>query len=256
MNLAKRSFTFEESHISIIQLITKFGGQPVWLNKTEATWPLSPETGKKMLFMGQIALEEAIFPNSKEAIAYLFFADEVELLYNEAVAIVIQTKEAVYKTVNYDRVDTPLEYVSAATGEGVYELDEDQQKLPAKDYNVLLCDLEIETATPLNERWDCWNDLDLDTGYNFSKPELAGNKIGGQAIYVENVEAPLCYESEDWHLLLQLAPKEGYWDLSLQDKEIYQPNFYPFFMQMYPFSIVSIFISKDYTQTKCYIQNP
>jgi len=251
MKLAKRSFTFKESPTPIIQLITKFGGQPVWLNEKEATWPLSPETSEKMLFLGQIALEEAIFPNSNGAIAYLFFGDEVELLYNEAVAVVIQTKNAVYKTLNYD-----LSYTSETTGESIYELDENQGKLPLKDYNVVLSAIETETATPVNKRYDCWNDLDLDTGYHFSKPELAGNKIGGQAIYVENVKAPRCYGSKDWYLLLQLAPTQGYWDLLLQDKGFYQPNFYPFFMPMYPFSIVSIFISKDYTQTKWYIQNP
>lgn len=252
-SLRKRTFTFEESTTPITELKTKFGGQPVWLN--EPAWPLNPESiaDEKMLFLGQIVLEEEIFPNSNGAVVYLFFADYTELLYEEATAVVIQTASATYKT-EYENFH--LKYVAEATGKSIHEWDENNQAIP-KEYNLLLDPIETEIDTPVAERWDRWNDFDYDTGLNFSKPELAGNKIGGQAICIGQLSnPPAFYDSEDWHLLVQLAPIQGYWDTTLKAEGNYQPNFYPFSMHLLEFSIISIFISKDYTQTKWEIQNP
>lgn len=252
-SLLKRNFSFEESYTPITELKTKFGGQPVWLN--EATWPLNPESraDEKMLFLGQIVLEEAIFQNSNGAVVYLFFADNTELLYEEATAVVIQTKNATYKTA-YKNFD--LRYVSETTGKSIYEWNDDQNTVP-KEYNLVFNSIDTETVTALAERYDPWNDFDYDTGLNFSKTELAGNKIGGQAICIANLsQTPVYFDSEDWYLLLQLAPIQGYWDTALLAERIYKPNFYPFVMPLYEFSIVSVFISKDYTQAKWEIQNP
>ncbi|MDX2304490.1 MAG: hypothetical protein NW226_16910 [Microscillaceae bacterium] len=249
----KRSFTFQESQTPITELKTKFGGQPVWLKPEAAQWPIYYYNEEKMLFMGQIVLEKAIFPDILgNVVAYLFFADEVEQLYPEATAIVIQTDAKTYTNVE-------VAHLPDLVGKSIYELAEDHQTTFPKEYEAVLSEIETENYLPLEERYN-WQKGDFDfqnyTGYQFSKPALAGNKIGGQAIYVEGLDTPpKPFDSEDWHLLLQLAPKAGYWDLTWQKKGLYQPNFYPFFMQMYSTSIISIFISKDYTQTQWFIQN-
>src|SRR5687767_8256440 len=47
------------SHSPISKPITKFGGQPVWIN--QAQWPISKKTEKPMMFIGQIKLEPGLF---------------------------------------------------------------------------------------------------------------------------------------------------------------------------------------------------
>lgn len=245
----KRSFTFQESPTPITELKTKFGGQPVWLKPNEAQWPIYYYNKEKMLFMGQIVLEKAIFPDILgNVVAYLFFADEVEQLYPEATAIVIQTDSQTYTNVE-------AKYLPDTIGKSIYELADNHQTTFPKEYEAVLSEIETENHLPLLERYHL-SYYDYDKGYSFSKPERAGNKIGGQAIYIEGLDnPPEHYDSEDWHLLLQLAPTSGYWDLDLAKKRKYQPNFYPFFMSMYETAIISIFISKDYTQTQWFIQN-
>lgn len=53
---------------------TKFGGQPKWV--TDPQWPLSKSLQKPMQFIGQIALEETMFPGAKGKVAYLFMTDD------------------------------------------------------------------------------------------------------------------------------------------------------------------------------------
>jgi hypothetical protein len=113
-------------------------------------------------------------------IAYLFFAGESEPLYNEATAIVIQSEESVYTNGAPE-----IEFVSEATGPALYEWDEDRQAI-YKEYRVVLNPIENEDSVPLEERY-AMNDLDCDTGFEFARrQELAGNKIGGQPLYIED----------------------------------------------------------------------
>lgn len=105
----------------------------------------------------------------------------------------------------------------------------------------------VETSTPRAGRTD---GLDYDEGYQFSKPTLAGSKIGGQPFYVGTLDTPPEYfTSDQWEQLLQLAPTQGYWDN-------YQPNFYPFYMEMGEFSLLNVFITKDYKRAEACIQMP
>ena len=92
--------------------------------------------------------------------------------------------------------------------------------------------------------------MDCDTGFEFSKPSLAGNKIGGQPLYIQGLTNPPSeFNSEEWLLLLQLAPTQGYWNNL-------KPNFYPFYIELGEFGILTVFISSDYKQTKCFVQQP
>ncbi|MFJ9776350.1 hypothetical protein ACIRVF_34810 [Kitasatospora sp. NPDC101157] len=49
--------------------VPKLGGEPCWL--TEPTWPLSPDTGEPLVFIGQFPV-----PGAEGRLAYLFLAEE------------------------------------------------------------------------------------------------------------------------------------------------------------------------------------
>ena len=55
----RRSIEFVKTDKPITELVTKFGGQPVWLGKPE--WPLSKSTGNPMRFICQIAIDQTRF---------------------------------------------------------------------------------------------------------------------------------------------------------------------------------------------------
>ncbi|MGF1490764.1 MAG: DUF1963 domain-containing protein [Prochloraceae cyanobacterium] len=234
----KTQFQNVETTTEITSPITKFGGQPVWLS--QPCWPLSFETSEKMLFMSQIALDPKLFPDSNGTMVYIFFYD-CETIYEEAIAIVIQNLE------NLTYKDDGYEYVSEATGPAIYELNEDCQAI-YKEYKAVLEPIEDEELIPLEERFTI-DDWDYEMKFQFSKPFLAGNKIGGQPLYIQGrTNPPSEFNSQEWLLLMQLAPNQGYWNNL-------QPNFYPFHMDLDDCGILTIFISSDYKKTKCFIQN-
>jgi Domain of unknown function (DUF1963) len=231
-------FEIVASHNQILTPITKFGGQPVWISHPH--WPCSPESNEQMTFLGQIALNPELFPNCNNAMAYIFFATESEPIYNEAMAIVIQTPESVWSD------DSEIEFVSEANGPTIYELDENYNPI-YKEYEAVLNPIKREAVIPLEKRYAI-NDLDYKTGYQFTQVEIAGNKIGGQPLYLKDLSTPPEYfTSQEWLLLMQMAPTQGYWNNL-------QPNFYPFQMELGEFKILTIFISRDYTKARCYIQ--
>jgi uncharacterized protein YwqG len=70
----KATIEFVESPTPIRGLVTKFGGQPVWLSGPQ--WPVSRETGHPMRFIGQVALDPVLFGSVEARMAYLFMTDE------------------------------------------------------------------------------------------------------------------------------------------------------------------------------------
>lgn len=73
----KTTFQIVESPTQFLEPITKFGGQPVWI--AGPCWPLGfLETGEQMMLIGQIYLNQELFPESDRAIAYLFFSGECD----------------------------------------------------------------------------------------------------------------------------------------------------------------------------------
>lgn len=247
--LLKTQFQIVETSTPITEPITKFGGQPVWLNTPH--WPIYPITGEPMMFQSQIVLDPALFPDSNGAMAYIFYGDE-EQLSDVDFAVVLQTKEN--KSLNTQSEE--IKFVAEATGPAIYEwieVDEEDEKV-FKEYKVIIEPVVEEKALPLRERYNRrtggTDGLDYDEGYQFSKPELVGNKIGGQPFYVGTLDTPPEYfTSDQWEQLLQLAPTQGYWDN-------YQPNFYPFYMEMGEFGLLNVFITKDYKRAEAHVQMP
>ncbi|MFR9730209.1 hypothetical protein ACL03H_13340 [Saccharopolyspora sp. MS10] len=65
----RQSLRFVESDEPILEPVTKFGGQPVWLRAP--AWPLSESLGRPMRFLGQIRL-----PGEQVRLAYLFLTED------------------------------------------------------------------------------------------------------------------------------------------------------------------------------------
>ena len=74
--VGKYDIEFIEADAPITDPVTKFGGQPVWLERPE--WPLSKELGRQMQFVCQIALDPDILGVSPGRMAYLFITGETE----------------------------------------------------------------------------------------------------------------------------------------------------------------------------------
>lgn len=240
--LKKATFQLVASPDAITEPVTKFGGQPFWMGPSH--WPRSPESGAQMCFFGQVALPEELFPASADTLVYLFFSAESEPLASESFTAVVQRGTDVYLS-----ADPTVVFGAEAQGPTLFEQDE-AGRATAREYRAILGPVEVEGAIPLDERYT-FNDLDYASGFTFAHPELAGNKIGGQALYIGQLsDPPEPFDAEGWRLLLQLAPRQGYYG------DGFQPNFYPFAMELGEFGILSAFISDDYTHVVCVVEQP
>lgn len=72
MPLRARPF-FSPEDGDIIEPITKFGGQPVWIDGCQ--WPISASLDIPMSFIGQIRLDDDLFSGHTGKMAYLFMTD-------------------------------------------------------------------------------------------------------------------------------------------------------------------------------------
>ena len=70
----KQMIEFVEAKHPITEPVTKFGGQPVWID--EPQWPISKELGKPMQFICQIKIDPALFGECPAQMAYLFMTDD------------------------------------------------------------------------------------------------------------------------------------------------------------------------------------
>ena len=239
----KRAFQIIATPEPITTPTSKFGGQPVWLNTPH--WPLDAKGGKPMLFMGQIALEEALFPGAAGTVAYLFVGAQAQPLYHSAIGVVLQRQDGALVGTSAHDAEA---WVQKATGPAIFELDAQRQPV-YKEYKMVFGPLVEEAAVAVQERVG-WDDLEVESGYHFTHPELAGNKIGGQPLYIEGKSVPHDYFTNDqWLHFLQLAPLQGY-------RNHRQPNFYPFYLDLGEFGLLNLFITKDLSQVRGYVQGP
>lgn len=74
--MRKYTITYREVTEPITEPVTKFGGQPVWIE--EPQWPLSREYGTPMQFICQIALPSDLFGDLGARMAYLFKTDDLQ----------------------------------------------------------------------------------------------------------------------------------------------------------------------------------
>jgi hypothetical protein len=211
----------------IRELVTKFGGQPVWLGAP--TWPVDPDIGSPMDFVGQIRLEPQIFANTCETMAYLFVSDAV---YGEETYDPYSGQSAVLLQPGGP---PPVPTIAQAEGPTLRhlpdEIGEDDLPLPTDPARCEFAVVTVPGTDPAiiddaqRQRWaaDPW------LAYTeMSKGALGtpvGHKIGGEPHFFRGWPAP--FTQGDWRLLLQL-------DLDL-----------PFILNMAPDAVAYVLVSAD-----------
>lgn len=191
MAIASR-IEFIPADLPITEHVTKFGGQPTWVEAPQ--WPLSRQTGRPMRFLAQVALETPVFTASGGKMAYVFMTDEEE--YVEGTwepdggenAIVVQPGVFAGPT-----TDT-------ATGPSLYRMAEaaGQARLvpEAVEFSAELRTAEEPDYQPESAR-GTWTD----ERFEAYAQALEGNKLGGAPIFLQGDEFPA---GDEWKLLLQL----------------------------------------------------
>jgi len=174
------SLRFKKANTTINEPVTKFGGQPIWIEKP--LWPISKSTGKPMKFIGQIAIDERLYGASKARMAYIFYAgDETESwsMDSEDNAVILQpgTPEIITKTLS----DGPS-LLCANEKQCEYSVQlhahEDSQFIP-----------EYEQRTSSDKVSNKYHKSNFKT------------KLGGTPYFIQSDEFP---KPGKWQLLLQL----------------------------------------------------
>jgi hypothetical protein len=195
----KYDIEFIEADAPITEPVTKFGGQPVWLEEPE--WPLSKESGGQMQFVCQIALDPELIGVSPGRVAYLFMTGSAEDEYVDGTwepeggenAVVVQPST---KAAYGGRVET----LPSATGPTLNRFAEGTRggttEVVSCEYAVNLMPGEEPYPSSPAER-AALSDEQYDS--------LSGNKIGGEPCFVQGEEYP---EGDSWKLFLQLEMME------------------------------------------------
>lgn len=193
------SISFKPSPSPIYEPVTKFGGQPVWVQAP--AWPLSRSTGEQMKFVCQIALYPEIFGETQGKMAYLFITDletgvfptwdpdmgENAVVLQPGRPPIVQTK--------------PL-----ATGPTLYEYIE----VPGQEYlQPRPCEFSIDVFKRTDPEF--MNELHKqalnDREFDAYTAKCEGNKIGGTPYFLQEDRLP-----PSGHLLLQLdSTKVPFW---------------------------------------------
>jgi hypothetical protein len=202
----KYDITFHEVQEPILEPVTKFGGQPVWLE--DPVWPVSRETGKPMQFICQVALYPEFFGHLPGQMAYLFMTGDPE---GQAEtwdpdagenAVVIQPG-------SYEGLHT-----AQATGPSLYRIETGQgqgREIPC-EYSASLEPGEDPSMGEVEAEEGRWEDLEdsaVDQAADALREKLDGNKIGGTPWFIQGTE----YPSDDrvWLPLLQITPDVPFW---------------------------------------------
>lgn len=176
---------FIRSQQPVTEAITKFGGQPVWIDTPQ--WPLGEMSGKPMRFIGQIKLEEKLFGTKKAQMAYLFYSegiddntDTFEIEGGEN-AVILQP-------------GTPLvPVVDNKVGPRIEDIHDESKKC---EFEVTLTYKEEPSFIPEHELWEL-PDKESEKYYKATK----GNKLGGVPNFIQADEFP---DNSPWQLLMQM----------------------------------------------------
>jgi len=177
----------------IVEPVSKFGGQPVWLGSPQ--WPVSEGWGQPMMFIAQIALDIVPFDLEGPVMAYHFvthpngprddfFDPDVVFPDGGENALIIQpwSSSASMRTEEIDEgpslVDPAGDPFEALP---IYETGEDPAFLSHSDFSLLSDDRKRVYFT-----------------------ELDGNKIGGVPNFIQGDGWP--ESGYVWRLVLQLVP--------------------------------------------------
>ena len=185
---------FVKSETQITKPVTKFGGQPVWIEKPE--WAVSLSTGNPMRFICQIALDQELFENSESKMAYIFMTDEEEYVDGTwepdggENAVIIQPSGNNPNSV----------YLEA--GPSLYEMREVENEEFLQPFD---CEFSIESVLSEDEE-------------EFEEGEFE-NKMGGYPYFLQGEEYP-SEVKEEWNLLLQLDSASVPFEINFGDSGV------------------------------------
>ena len=188
----RQSIKFIEVKEPIRGPVTKFGGQPVWIEG--AQWPVSASTGNPMRFICQVAIDPDVFGSIPPKMAYIFMTDE---------------EEYVDRTWEPDGGENAVVLQPGVVSSPVRALDSGPTlyRMVKKVFKKLLVPEQCEFALKMSKSEDP-DFVDEDARREWSDEKwgkyaetLDGNKIGGTPIFLQNTEFP---GPGSWRLLLQL----------------------------------------------------
>ncbi len=192
----KYLINFQETKTPITEPVTKFGGQPVWIEKPE--WAISRSMGKPMMFICQIALDKEIFGNIESKMAYIFMSDE-EDNYIDGTWEADGGENAVIIQPNGNNPES----VSIQTGQSLSKWIEIAGE---KNRKPFACEFDIGNA-------EIMTDAEEDDEGNFE------NKIGGFPRFLQGDEFPNNIRT-DWKLLLQLDSASVPFEINFGDSGV------------------------------------
>jgi len=178
--------TYVPSVAPITKPVTKFGGQPVWIE--EPQWPLSAVSGQQMAFVGQIAIDPDLFPGAAGRMAYIFVGHPADPIVapwepdSGENAVIIQPSTA----------SPPVEVVATAIGP---QLPSETEGI--SEYSVTPDRRTDDAFIPLIDLVELPEQQMLDY-----QERLVGDKIGGTPTFLQNDEFPSC--EEGYSLLWQV----------------------------------------------------
>jgi uncharacterized protein YwqG len=176
--VTRASIEFIPASSPIIDPVTKFGGQPVWLSSPQ--WPISRELGEPMQFIAQIALGRDLFGSITGRMAYLFMSDWADGTWEPdggENAIVIQPGDAL----------VPVQEIPE--GPTLYRMTaQPNHKRLVQEPCEFSVRLTIGDDPEFKSENACFH-WDKETRRAHAKA-LEGNKIGGTPGFLQNDEFP------------------------------------------------------------------
>lgn len=203
----KYTIAYREVVSPITDLVTKFGGQPVWVDKPR--WPVSRSYGTPMQFVCQIALPTDLFGGLDTRMAYLFVTDDYQHGYVadtwEAIggenALILQPG-GVWEGVTLPLREGPSLYRRAWMGVNV-------DRMTGAGWQRTPCEFTAELQAGDDPEVGAWDDVDPDDTPRWKAymAALFEDKVGG--IPVPTINEPKFPDPEHWRLLLQLNTKDN-----------------------------------------------
>jgi len=190
LSIRRGLLAFVQADSPITEPVTKFGGQPVWLEKPQ--WPLSKRLGKPMHFIGQIALETELFGKKYARMAYIFYSG-----YAETRELTSEYHSGENAVILQPGGEMPVSVLEQAEGP-VMMFENDKTGLC--EFAVRLemgNDPEFKRDYELSE-------LGLEDGEEYEK-KTRKTKLGGTPCFYQFDDFP---DEEAWQLLCQLNDQD------------------------------------------------
>jgi uncharacterized protein YwqG len=204
---SKATIAYREVTSPITEPVTKFGGQPVWME--DPCWPLSREYGTPMQFVCQIALAPKLFGGLEARMAYLFVTDDFAHGYMAETweqeggenAVILQPG-GIWNGPTAPLREGPSLYRRTWTGVGFDpETGAGWERTP--------CEFAVELHLGADPEAGAWDHVDPDDTptWDAYMAALFEDKLGGTP--VPTVNKPKFPDPQSWRLLLQLNTKEN-----------------------------------------------